>query len=1143
MFNHYAGCWLWLLLWFGLTNAFAQDIQTELNSRTNPIGLTKAVLDAKINALNAQQGLDESSKAPILALYAATQENLNNSESVQSQREGFADAYIQAPLKIKQLLALIEQTQSNQAKHASEMLSKRPAEGLEQLLANEKETLSQLVEQIKIQETEQASQQARLPAIREESLAAKQAIESIQQQQRVASELTGSALAIEAKRMLWQSLLDYRSAQLTMLMAEAKSNPIRVELLKTALHLLDMQKNAQMKRVALLDAQLSAQRQQDAQQIQTAISLAEKALSGKHPLIQALTRENIEYSRVLQDLSNNNDRYNAQRSLVEAKASDIDRDFKSAEKKITLAGLSPALGNILREQRRGLLALVQFDLQADAVQNETALTSLEQFKIEEKLKQFTDTDGVLKALMRQVDLKLPEEQRLTIQAELRVLLDSQQVLLTKLALASTTYLRLLGDFDFARQQMLEQAAKFAAYLDENLLWVKSTDPISASYPAALLQALKWMLSPLNGMVLLADALQVITQNPFLVALGGFGLAFLFWLKQWAKQQLIAISVNIAKVYTDELSDTLQALAYTLLKALPLPLLSYYSGWLLSSHYGVADFSQAMGKGLQSAAFPWLFLQFFYSFFAAEGIARQHFQWQKFNASLLHQQLAWLRFVAVLTIFVIRTTGLSKVALYSDSLGRLALILSMVAMALFSGRLLNPNKGLLQFNLTSHVEDWIIKLRHLWYLVVIAIPLVIIGFAAAGYYLSALELQEKLVNSLRLIFIMILVHELVIRWLILVNRQLAVTNARQKRKTAVNNEKHLAGSEEPVMPMDDQIIDIPKINAQTRHLLTVFISLGLVIGWWMIWKNILPAFSFLERIVLWQHLVVSDNQASYQPVTLTNLVLAGIYFFITVVSVGNFSGVMELLVFSRMTITAGGRYAVNQLARYTLLVIGFVSVSNELGGSWSQVQWLVAALSVGLGFGLQEIFANMVSGIILLFERPIRVGDTVTIDGITGKVARIQMRATTLIDLDQKDLIVPNKTFITNQLINWTLSDPITRVVVPIGIAYGSDVEKAHKVMLDTIAAMPQVLAEPAPSALFIGFGESALTFSIGIYISDLANRMLTIHDLHMRLDKAFREHQIEIPFPQQDIHIRSAASRIDSATGYPEKAQDKHLFP
>jgi potassium efflux system protein len=164
---------------------------------------------------------------------------------------------------------------------------------------------------------------------------------------------------------------------------------------------------------------------------------------------------------------------------------------------------------------------------------------------------------------------------------------------------------------------------------------------------------------------------------------------------------------------------------------------------------------------------------------------------------------------------------------------------------------------------------------------------------------------------------------------------------------------------------------------------------------------------------------------------------------------------------------------------------------------------------------------MVSGIILLFERPIRVGDTVTIGTITGKVSRIQMRATTLIDLDQKDLIVPNKTFITSQLINWTLSDPITRVVIPVGIAYDSDIDLAYQVMIDTVKSTPMVLEEPEPSVLMIGFGDSSLNFSIRIFVSELPNRLPVMHDLHFRLVKALREHGIEIPFPQRDIHIRS----------------------
>ncbi|MGZ8904007.1 MAG: mechanosensitive ion channel domain-containing protein, partial [Methylobacter sp.] len=261
----------------------------------------------------------------------------------------------------------------------------------------------------------------------------------------------------------------------------------------------------------------------------------------------------------------------------------------------------------------------------------------------------------------------------------------------------------------------------------------------------------------------------------------------------------------------------------------------------------------------------------------------------------------------------------------------------------------------------------------------------------------------------------------------------------------------------------------------------------------------------------------DNQEISKPITLTNLLLAGLYAFIAVVCVRNFSGIMELFVFRRWSIAPGSRYAVNQLAKYILITIGFIAVANELGGSWSKVQWLVAALSVGLGFGLQEIFANLVSGIILLFERPIRVGDVVTIGDISGKVSRIQMRATTLIDGDQKDLIVPNKTFITSQLVNWTLTDTITRVVIPIGIAYGSDVELAQKVIIDTVRSTPLVLAEPEPSAWFTGFGDSSLSFSIFIFVSELANRLPATHDVLVRLEKALREHHIAIHFVQREI--------------------------
>jgi potassium efflux system protein len=305
------------------------------------------------------------------------------------------------------------------------------------------------------------------------------------------------------------------------------------------------------------------------------------------------------------------------------------------------------------------------------------------------------------------------------------------------------------------------------------------------------------------------------------------------------------------------------------------------------------------------------------------------------------------------------------------------------------------------------------------------------------------------------------------------------------------------------------------------MLHVTLTLAVALGFWLIWKNILPAFSFLDHIVLWQHKTIIDNQESYEPITLTNLLFAGLYLFMAIVSVRNFYGVLELLVFRRWDIETGSRYAINQLAKYVFITIAFITIANELGGSWSQVQFLVAALGVGLGFGLQEIFANLVSGIILLFERPIRVGDVVTIGNVTGTVCKIQMRATTLLDNDQKELIVPNKTFITSQLTNWTLSDATTRIMLPIGIAFGSEVEFAHELILKTVKETPLILEEPEAFVVFVGFGDSMLNFSIRAFVSEPINRWRVIHDLNMRLEKVLRENKIEIPYPQHDVHIKT----------------------
>lgn len=1116
---------LLLALSGGAASLPAGGVETESASSGNDSGITKASLQAKIDAVNSRKGLDEAVKARILKFYQSAQDDLNNLEAFQEQAAAYKQAINEAPNDIKRFQKEIEHLQAQVDKPNLEDFSTVPDAELEQRLIIEKGRLSSLDEQLTKLENDLVAQSGRPSQIRQEILKVQQDLNDAQQKTNASSDSSGAASLLEtdARQQYLRILNDARTAQLKMLNLETISNPLRVERLKIQVQLLNLRKTLLAQTISAIEARAAERHQQEAKNIENALTQAEKDLASKPPLIQNITRQNIQYSRDLQTLSERTEYYSQQKALLDARISQVDSDYKSAEKKIDLAGLSPALGRILHAQRRNLLTSDPMLAQSDAVQTETAAASLEQFKVEDRLKELNDSDADLKKQMATyVDPRLPMDQRMMIQAQARVLLSDQKDVLSRLSIAYSTYLRTLGDYDFTSQQLLESKRKFIAFLDEKLLWVKSSEPLTSEFFSNFYHSAAWLLSPVNWALLLKDALGLLLNNPFLALLGLLSFAALLYSKTKAKQRIRFISGKIQKIYTDNINYTFAELVYTLMLVAPLPLLMFFAGKFLINHGHVANFTRAVGEGLSGAAIPFFFVQFFYRLFGGEGIARKHFQWQPETTGLLRRQLAWLRFVVVIGIFIIAGTSASKAAEYGDTLGRLALIIVLTAILIVFSRLMNPKQGVLKNYYQAHPDHWLTSFRYVWYSTAYIAPLIIIGFAAAGYYLSALELHQKLILTIRLIFLLVIVYAIAIRWLTLVNRQLAIRNAQEKRKAALVEKPSAAGADDPILPVDERQIDIPKINEQTIQLLNVFTSFSLVFGLWLTWKNILPAFSFLDDIVLWRRLAKTDDQDIYEPVTLTNLLLAGFYIFFIVIAIRNFYSVMELLVFRRLSIAAGNRYAVNQLARYLLVALGIILVFNELGGSWAQVQWLVAALSVGLGFGLQEIFANLVSGIILLFERPIRIGDTVTIDNVTGKVSRIQMRATTLIDVDQKDLIIPNKTFITNQLVNWTLSDTTTRLVIPIGIAYDSDVDKALKVMVDTVRSTPRVLAEPEPSVLFDGFGENSLNFVIRIYVSELAHRLPVTHDLLMRLEKTLREHEIEIPVPQRNVYVRTA---------------------
>jgi potassium efflux system protein len=248
-------------------------------------------------------------------------------------------------------------------------------------------------------------------------------------------------------------------------------------------------------------------------------------------------------------------------------------------------------------------------------------------------------------------------------------------------------------------------------------------------------------------------------------------------------------------------------------------------------------------------------------------------------------------------------------------------------------------------------------------------------------------------------------------------------------------------------------------------------------------------------------------------TLGNLLFAVLVAVLTVGAVRNVPGFLEVMVLRRMQMAQGERYAITSVARYALGGAGLIGAAFIIGLRWSSIQWLVAALGVGLGFGLQEIFANFISGLIILFERPIRVGDTVTVGGVSGRVENIRMRSTVITDFDRKDLIVPNKEFITTRIINWTRSDDVLRVVIPVGVALDSDVNTVLQLLRRVATENPRVLRNPSPDAFMTGFLHSVYNFELRVFSPSVEDASRLTHELYIGIEKACREAGITISLP------------------------------
>ena len=260
----------------------------------------------------------------------------------------------------------------------------------------------------------------------------------------------------------------------------------------------------------------------------------------------------------------------------------------------------------------------------------------------------------------------------------------------------------------------------------------------------------------------------------------------------------------------------------------------------------------------------------------------------------------------------------------------------------------------------------------------------------------------------------------------------------------------------------------------------------------------------------------------QPINLLDLIAFVLTLVITAMVARRVRHLLELYFLHRVPVETGAQYAVASLTQYALWVIGLLIGLRILNINLTAIAVVAGALGVGIGFGLQNVVANFVCGLVLLVERPIRVNDRITMEGVEGNVRAVNVRSTIIQTNDNISVIVPNSEFINGKVINWSIGDPKVRIHVPVGVAYGSNLETVTRALLGVAAETEGILKHPAPEVRFIEFGDSSLNMELLVWTVEPAKHFLLRSRLNFAIDATFRRVGVEIPFPQRDVHVKSA---------------------
>jgi len=1038
-------------------------------------------LQLRLNAAQSSEKLNSEQRDFIVQLYQQALDNLAQATEDRNQAQGYIDQISTAATRQAEI-----QQKLDQALPEVDVGGKLSL--LEKRLLNQQATLLELhSEETAINARIVTAQQDVSPLI--EAALQKQSNAEAQLAESPESQTTELA---KARRAFNESESVAANARVELLRQRLISRDSRLEILDLQQRLVVRKIDIANQAIEKLQEAVSSARRNQANAIAEQAQQRLVELENADEEIKKIAQDNAELASDIANITARTDDLLNKLAQLRDERSYVERYSNSMAQQLAITGADrlSTLGVDLLEQRQQFFQRSSLTLKTKILDEELARAQLTKLRLEDR--QYLITKENNTGLDSQSD-KLRDEQGLLLQSGIKI------------------YRRYIETIMTTRSENIALKTKTAEYmtlLNSRLLWIPSTTPLWTQLKQAIEQDTPWSERLANTP---STSLQWSNKwQLFLLAIPGL----IILLKPRLLSLLKTLATNVGKVNRDRFSDTALALLISLLLASPGPLAL---GFLAALTSDGGALTEQIHQGLKNAAGLWLLLNVFREICRPDGVAEFHFKWRLDIINVTRKNLRWLTLTLVFVSLFIPIAD--HPADGNSIISRLLFSVSSLALAYVTHRVLWQ-----LFLLRNHAPRRQISLKYIIHALAVCIPLVLLGLSWYGYHFSALMIQNKLFVTACLMAALFILYSLILRIFSVVERRMTLERLRVKRKAeqAQNANRQAADNAGEGMPesIDATEYDMDTITQQTRGFLGLLTGVAAIVLGWELWAEILPALSILNNIELWH--VTGDNPAmGDKAITLADGIIAIIMMTLTYLGARNLPGILEISILRKLQLEAGSSYAITTVVKYIIVMVGIIVSLNIIGAQWSKLQWLVAALGVGLGFGLQEIVANFVSGLLILFERPIRVGDTVTVGNHTGTVTRIRIRATTLTDWDRKEQIIPNKTFITEQLTNWTLSDSITRQIIKVGVAYGSDVIAVHKLLSKVIEDNRRITKDPPPSVFFVGFGDSSLNFELRVFVPSMLDIMPLIHEIHVEIEATLRKHEIEIPFPQRDIWIRS----------------------